>query len=124
MSMEEIHIHLHIHTGPEEKLDQILSAVSTLQQQGEQTMIDVQAITDAVSVETTVSQSAVTLIQSLAAQITDLANTVAQEPAVQEALNTLAANLTSSTTALSDAVVANTPVAPVPLAEPPAEPTV
>jgi preprotein translocase subunit YajC len=72
------------------------------------------ALTDlqaAVTAETTVVASAVTLINGLAAQI---ASAVAANDSV--ALEALSTQLTASSAALSAAVTANTPAAPAPVA--------
>jgi len=67
------------------------------------TQLDV--LTAQVERNTSVDQSAIELLNGLAAQIADLKN----DPA---ALQALADNLTASSDALAAAVVANTPVAP------------
>lgn len=65
---------------------------------------DIDALKTKVERNTTVSQSAVTLIGGLAQQIRDLAD----DP---EQLRALADQLEASTTPLADAVAANTPAA-------------
>ncbi len=73
---------------------------------GEKTMAsDLSALSAQVAQNTTVEESAVTLITGLAAQIADLKN----DPA---ALQALADSLNKSATDLSAAVAANTPAAP------------
>ncbi len=66
------------------------------------TLSDVQA---AVTAEDTVIDSAIALLQGLAAQIAALAPN-------QAAIDALAADVTAKTTALANAVAANTPAAP------------
>jgi len=76
------------------------------------TLADVEA---AVSAETTVTQSVVTLLGSLSQQLQDAvaSNDPAQIQAVIDHIN-------ANAVALSDAVAANTPAAPVTPADPPA----
>ena len=81
----------------------------------DQMAIDFTELTAAVEENTTVDQSALTLIEGLADKIDELAAQVAQEPAVQAALNEAAAALRGSSGTLKDAVIANTP----PVVEPP-----
>jgi len=81
-------------------LNQVLAQEKTIVA----TLADVQA---AVTAEDTVIDSAVTLIQGLAAQIKAL-------PANQAAIDALAADVTAKAKVLADAVVANTPAAPTP----------
>jgi glutamate-1-semialdehyde aminotransferase len=78
-------------------LDQILA------NQKEEIM-DLAALTAQVTQNTTVEQSAITLIQGLAAQLVANAN----DPA---AIAALAASLNTSATSLAAAVTANTPAA-------------
>ena len=67
-------------------------------------MADLLALTEAVEAQGEVIDSAVTLIKGLAEEIKNL------EP-TQEAIDALYQKVTEETTALSDAVVANTPAA-------------
>lgn len=75
--------------------------------------LDISSLTAAVANETTVEQSAITLISGIGAQLQTLiansGNTV--DPT---ALQAIVAQMTTSQTALAAAVVANTPVAPAP----------
>lgn len=68
---------------------------------------DLDALTAQVAANTTVEQSAITLINGLAAQIASLKN----DPA---AIAALAAKLQTSAAALSAAITANTPPPPPP----------
>jgi len=70
----------------------------------EKIMADLLALTEAVEAQGEVIDSAVTLIKGLAEEIKNL------EP-TQEAIDALYQKVTEETTALSDAVVANTPAA-------------
>ena len=88
----------------------ILYAVSQLRQGGWFMAVSLDALTAAVEAETTIEQSAITLIGGLAAQIQDLiaksGNTV--DPV---ALQALVDKMTASQTALAAAVTANTKAA-------------
>jgi len=68
-------------------------------------MADLTALTAQVAQNTTVEQSAITLIQGLAAQL----QAVATDPV---AIAALASQLNASATALAAAITANTPSAP------------
>lgn len=82
----------------EAKLDQIIT-------QGEVTMADLTALTAEVTRNTEVDQSAITLLNGLAAQIESLKT----DPA---ALQALADQLKNSSDQLAAAVTANTPAQP------------
>ena len=88
----------------------ILYAISQLRQGGWFMAVSLDALTAAVEAESTVEQSAITLIGGLAAQIQDLiaksGNTV--DPV---ALQALVDKMTASQTALAAAVTANTKAA-------------
>lgn len=75
-------------------------------------MIDTTQLEAKVTAAETVEASAVTLIQGISQQLKDLAAQVANEPAVQQKINDMAAGLDASTTPLATAVTANTPAAP------------
>lgn len=66
---------------------------------------DFKPITDAVAAETSVDQSAITLLGNLSAMLTAAKN----DPA---AIQAIADQITANQTALAAAVVANTPVTP------------
>lgn len=91
----------------EYKLDQLLKGAITMS-------IALADLTAAVNKSTTVEQSAITMIQGLAAQIA--AN--ATDPA---AVSALASQLNAGADALAAAITANTPAAPAPA--PSADPT-
>lgn len=91
----------------EAKLDACLAALIILRQEIEKmakTLADVQAD---VTAEDSVIDSAVALLQGLAAQVAAL------QPN-QAAIDALAADIEAKTTALANAVAANTPAAPGP----------
>lgn len=81
-----------------------------LERKLDQLMLDISALTAAVATETTVDQSAVTLLTQLTAQIQTLiaqsGNTV-DPAALQAIVNTINANATN----LASAVTTNTPAA-------------
>jgi hypothetical protein len=89
------------------ELADIKAALAIITSQGLSIMTDLTNITTAVANETTVDQSAITLLNSLSAQIASLKN----DPV---ALQALADSLTTNSTALAAAVAANTPAAPTP----------
>lgn len=82
------------------KLDHIISMIESLQKEGMIMASDLSVIQAQVEKTIGVEQSAITLIQGLAAQIADLKN----DPA---ALQALADQLSASADALSSAVAAN-----------------
>lgn len=98
------------------KLNSILSLV-TQTSQGVQTMsAELDALGVQVTQNTTIETSAVTLINGIASQLTAIANDPVQVKAFAASLNT-------SATALSAAIVANTPATPPgPVVTPPVAP--
>lgn len=99
----KIDVHVFLHGGEQEneilaKLTQILTNQGVIMA----TLTDVQA---AVTAEDTVIDSAIVLLQGLAAQVAAL------QPN-QAAIDALAADIGGKTQALADAVAANTPAAP------------
>lgn len=93
------------------KTDRILTLLQQLQQQitNEEThiMASIKDLQDEVTAEDTVIDSAVTLIEGLAAQVAAL------QPD-QAAIDALAADIKAKSDALAAAVAANTPAAPAP----------
>jgi len=83
----------------------LMGALQTIIQQGAKMSAELDRLTTEVSEATTVQQSAITLLNSLAQQIRDNANDPAK-------LNALADELDGSSNALAAAVEANTPAAP------------
>lgn len=89
----------------EQKLDLLLKRGNAMNETTQQVL-------DAVTAETTLEQSAITLIANLQTQLTAaLANTTIA-PADQANLNTIFSDLQANATALTAALTANTPVAP------------
>lgn len=101
----DVHIHSIDDVELKGKLDQILASLSALTTQGNQIMSTLADVQAAVTAEDTVVDSAIALLQGLAAQIAALAPN-------QAAIDALAADVTAKTTALATAVAANTPAAP------------
>ncbi len=87
------------------QLDRIERLLHYVIKQGELNMATLADVQAAVTAEDTVVDSAIALLQGLAAQIAAL------QPN-QAAIDALAADVTSKTTALAAAVAANTPAAP------------
>lgn len=108
-------VEVHIHGSSEDStLQTILGIVQNLQTKGIAMALDLTALQDQVTRSTDVANSAVTLIQGLAAAFADAQG----DPAAIQALTD---QLNSSAQSLADAVVANTPVENPPV-EPPVEP--
>ncbi len=110
MSDPDVHIHIHVDTGPG---TEALDILRRLDQQGALIVADLTAITAEVQQNGDAVGSAVALLGNLSQQIRDLST----DPA---ALQALADELDANTQSLADAVVANTPAAPTP--EPTPEP--
>jgi hypothetical protein len=87
------------------KLDSLLAGQSLAAQQGAQIMATLADLQTAVTAEDTVVDSAITLLQGLAAQVAALTPN-------QAAIDALAADITAKTQGLAAAVAANTPAAP------------
>ena len=98
----KLHIDVHVHLyEPSERATQLLTQLLA---QGEDMSASLDKITAEVAETKTVMQSAVVLIAGLAGQIRDLKD----DPA---ALLALADSLDTDSSALADAVTANTPAA-------------
>jgi hypothetical protein len=96
------------------QLDQILQRLTTLSTQ-EQTMADdlkakIDDLTTKVQAESTVTASAITLLNGLSAEIAGLKNSTT-DPATLAAIDALASSVSSQTSDLAAAVTANTPAA-------------
>lgn len=96
----DINLHVHLYE-PSERATQMLAAILA---QGDVMSASLDKITAEVAETKTVMQSAVVLIAGLAGQIRDLKD----DPA---ALSALADSLDTDSSALADAVTANTPAA-------------
>jgi hypothetical protein len=84
-----------------DKLDLILERL-------QQMSVDITALTAAVTQDTSVEQSAITLLQALTAEITTISNN-SGDAATQTALNALVTQVNTNVTNLGAAVAANTP---------------
>lgn len=106
--MQPIEVHVHNHYGDDEQKDllrSILRAVRGTNQEVGDLTLDVSALTAAVAAETSLDQSAITLLQNLSSQLSD-------QPAAQAAIDDAVAQLQASGASLGDAITANTPAAP------------
>jgi ABC-type transporter Mla subunit MlaD len=97
-----VEIHIHIHKGPDEEAMTLLRQLTT---QGAATMASLDELTAAVAAQTTVVDSAVTLLGQLAQMVRDAGT----DPA---ALAALADQIEAQSAELADAVTANTPETP------------
>ena len=98
-----IDLYLHVvDDSASAKLDAILATLAQLKQEEVTMSAELDALTAEVTNATTVEQSAIALIQGLAAKIESMKN----DPA---ALSALAASLKTQDDALAAAVTANTP---------------
>ena len=104
----EIHVQGAPSTPNDSAILQILEIVQNLQTKGTDMALDITALQDQVTHNTDVTNSAVALIQGLAAAFADAQGNPA-------ALASLTTQLQDSAQRLADAVVANTPVAPPPV---------
>lgn len=95
-------VHVYFHNATDSA---IAAALSKLSHQQEQIIMALDQLQAAVTAEGTVVDSAIVLLQGLAAKIAALTPD-------QAAIDALAAEVTAKTQALSDAVVANTPATP------------
>ena len=101
-------IHVYLHPTDVElqgRLDKLQSALNALTLQGKLIMATLADVQAAVTAEDTVIDSAITLLNGLAAQIAALAPN-------QAAIDALAADVTAKTATLAAAVTANTPAGP------------
>ena len=89
----------------ERKIDGLTAALARIQQEEAKMTGELQQLTDDIAAETTVEQSAITLLQGLAAQL----KAAAEDPAQVKAL---ASQIEQNTAALSAAITANTPPPP------------
>ena len=101
-------IHVYLHPTDVElqgRLDKLQSTLNALTLQGKLIMATLADVQAAVTAEDTVIDSAITLLNGLAAQIAALAPN-------QAAIDALAADVTAKTATLAAAVTANTPAGP------------
>lgn len=98
-------LHFNGHTAKYRMLAHIISSLGELHRKVNQIMATLADVQAAVTAEDTVIDSAVALIQGLAAQVAALAPN-------QAAIDALAADIQAKSAALADAVAANTPATP------------
>jgi len=99
-------VDVYIHPIGEDKLDLILQKLNSIIAKENEMAGELDALTAEVANATTVEQSAITLIQGLAAQLA----AAGTDPAKLQALHD---QLMASDAALAAAIQANTPAAPV-----------
>lgn len=107
MAVRDIHIHLRIEVEPDPRVGEVLRLLHTILGKETTIMADLTSLTAAVERAVTVEESAITLIQGIAAELAAAKNDPAAVQALADKLNTGA-------DALSSAVTANTPAAPTP----------
>jgi peptidoglycan hydrolase CwlO-like protein len=100
----DVYHHFGDNGAVERKLDNVLALLQTLVTQGVTMSKELDDLTAQVAANTNLEQSAVTMIQGLAAQIAAAKNDPAAIQALSDQLNT-------SATALTNAITANTPAA-------------
>jgi hypothetical protein len=100
----------------DDKLNLILSKLKVIINQGANIMATLSDLQAAVTAEDTVIDSAITLLNGLAAQVAAL------QPN-QAAIDALAADISAKTAQLANAVTANTPNPPAPATVPVVPPT-
>lgn len=123
--MSEIHYHRHYHGIPpasysesiNANIDKLMGLVNLLLTNQKKIMLDVTALQTAVANETTLDQSVITLLNTLASELQ-----AANDAGDQTTINSIVATMQQNATALAAAVAANTP-APVaaPVAAPASE---
>jgi hypothetical protein len=103
----DVHVHL---TDP--RVDTLVAQLSALQAQVQSMNADITAkladLQAKVAADASAEQSAITLLQGLAAQIAAL-KTTTTDPAVLTAIDGLSSSLSAQTSGLAAAVIANTP---------------
>ena len=117
----DLHIHVHVYTEPDPRIDKILTMLNQqthgfiqLEKETKTMSADLNALTAEVRNNTDVVNSAITLVQGLSAAL----QAAGTDPV---ALQALVDQLNTNDTQLAQAVVANTPVAVAPAEVPPAE---
>lgn len=98
------HITLHLDPATERKLDDISTALKSMETLIMKTLADLQ---NDVAADTTAEQSAITLLGGLSAQIAAL-KTTQTDPNTAAAIDALATEVETNTSTLAAAVTANT----------------
>jgi len=101
----DMHVHVHVHIEPDPRIDKILSEIKQLTKEEKKMATDLTALTEQVTNNTDVVQSAIALISGLAAEL----QAAGTDPI---ALQSLVDELNTNNVALASAVTANTPAAP------------
>jgi ABC-type transporter Mla subunit MlaD len=112
-----IDIFLHVNSvSVDNKLDQIITQLKTVIQQGAKMDTDIQAIIDQAKANTNAEQAAIGALNALFQKFIDLVNSTASiSPADRAALQAEVADMKSSASAVAAAIVADTPTtAPAP----------
>ena len=117
--MSEIHYHTHHHYNGNfppalnAKIDNLMDLVNQLITNQKKIMLDVTALQTAVANETSLDQSVITLLNTLASELQ-----AANNNNDQATINGIVATMQQNATALAAAVAANTPAAPAPAPAP------
>ena len=117
--MSEIHYHHHHHYNGNfppalnAKIDNLMDLVNQLITNQKKIMLDVTALQTAVANETSLDQSVITLLNTLASELQ-----AANNNNDQATINGIVATMQQNATALAAAVAANTPAAPAPAPAP------
>lgn len=109
-----LRIDVYHHTDPpcEDSLTDIRNLLREINERAKKMSAELDDLTEAVAENTTIDQSAITLIEGLAASIAALAANATDLAQLKAAITAKAADLRASSAALSTAVAANTPAAP------------
>lgn len=94
-----------------ELLSQLVRIAAVQAEEVSEVSFDLSVIQSAVENQTSVDASVLSLAQAMSQQIRDLSDQVAQEPAVQAALNQFADQLQAAAAPVAQFVTANTPAA-------------
>jgi hypothetical protein len=98
----DVHLYFHYNPVDSTKLDKIIALLQTQQREIVNMAASIDDVTLAVQKETTVEQSAITLLQQLSTQLSSAGTDPVKLQAVLDLIN-------NNTTALAAAVAANTP---------------
>jgi phage shock protein A len=92
-------------------VDELKEALGLINYRLETIMADLTKLQSDVTAQTSVVQGVSTLLSQLSKEISDLKNQGTADPALQSAIDDLAAKVEANSQALADAVTANTPSA-------------
>lgn len=107
-------VHVYVHTDPpcEDSLTDIRNLLREINERTKKMSAELDDLTSAVAENTTIDQSAIALIEGIAAQLSQLVANATELGELKAAITAKAADLRASSAALSAAVAANTPDAP------------